>query len=218
MKKKVILEVVMDECQIWERERDVYHNFIQFTWAHTCLSNIHTNTKMSKTQKTITNFFKRKVIDDDESNCKKVWQKSFFFDFVIEKIFLFLNKKPCTDVGGDKLVLRPQHDNLKIVQSNNNSRRVASGYISAKWYQSFEQEFHKSYFKNLEKFITNERNSHTIYPPENQVFSWSFHCDIDNVKVIILGQDPYHGPKQANGLAFSVERDVAKPPRYDGDD
>ncbi|XP_046911632.2 uracil-DNA glycosylase-like [Dermatophagoides farinae] len=153
-------------------------------------SNIHTNTKMSKTQKTITNFFKRKVIDDDESNCKK----------------------PCTDVGGDKLVLRPQHDNLKIVQSNNNSRRVASGYISAKWYQSFEQEFHKSYFKNLEKFITNERNSHTIYPPENQVFSWSFHCDIDNVKVIILGQDPYHGPKQANGLAFSVERDVAKPP------
>lgn len=104
------------------------------------------------------------------------------------------------------------------MQSNNNSRRVASGYISAKWYQSFEQEFHKSYFKNLEKFITNERNSHTIYPPENQVFSWSFHCDIDNVKVIILGQDPYHGPKQANGLAFSVERDVAKPPRYDGDD
>nr|XP_027199873.1 uncharacterized protein LOC113793994 [Dermatophagoides pteronyssinus] len=150
---------------------------------------------MSK-QKTITNFFKRKIIDEIDNGA--------------------ISKKHCINavVGGgdDSSNDKRSNDNSGDNRNDDDRRRVACGYISTKWYKIFEQEFQKQYFKNLEKFIENERNSHTIYPPENQVFSWSFHCDIDNVKVIILGQDPYHGPRQANGLAFSVERNVAKPP------
>ena len=50
-----------------------------------------------------------------------------------------------------------------------------------------------------------ERSKHVIYPPGDQVFSWMKHCTIQDVKVVIIGQDPYHGPKQAHGLCFSVQ-------------
>ena len=54
-------------------------------------------------------------------------------------------------------------------------------------------------------FVKEERKRNIIYPPENKVFSWMQHCGIRDVKVVILGQDPYHGPKQAHGLCFSVQ-------------
>ncbi|XP_059405738.1 uracil-DNA glycosylase-like isoform X4 [Carassius carassius] len=63
-------------------------------------------------------------------------------------------------------------------------------------------------------FVAEERQKHTIYPPENEVFTWTQTCDIKDVKVVILGQDPYHGPNQAHGLCFSVQRPVPPPPRY----
>ncbi|TMS03883.1 Uracil-DNA glycosylase [Larimichthys crocea] len=73
-------------------------------------------------------------------------------------------------------------------------------------------EFGKPYFKQLMDFVSEERKRHTVYPPAEQVFTWTQMCNIRDVKVVILGQDPYHGPNQAHGLCFSVKRPVPPPP------
>lgn len=70
----------------------------------------------------------------------------------------------------------------------------------------------KPYFIKLMEFVAEERKHHTVYPPPHQVFTWTQMCDIRDVKVVILGQDPYHGPNQAHGLCFSVQRPVPPPP------
>ncbi|NWZ94544.1 UNG glycosylase, partial [Nesospiza acunhae] len=64
----------------------------------------------------------------------------------------------------------------------------------------------------LMAFVAEERKRYTVYPPPEQVFTWTQMCDIWDVKVVILGQDPYHGPKQAHGLCFSVQKPVPPPP------
>ncbi|XP_029961634.1 uracil-DNA glycosylase isoform X2 [Salarias fasciatus] len=80
------------------------------------------------------------------------------------------------------------------------------------WRESLSAEFGKGYFKQLTSFVSEERKRHTVYPPADQVFTWTQMCDIRDVKVVILGQDPYHGPNQAHGLCFSVKRPVPPPP------
>lgn len=75
-----------------------------------------------------------------------------------------------------------------------------------------EKEFEKDYYKQLHSYIENEYQTKTIYPPKQQIFRALNLCDYDDVKVVILGQDPYHEPRQANGLAFSVTKDVPIPP------
>lgn len=87
-----------------------------------------------------------------------------------------------------------------------------SSNIGHSWFLALEPEFKKKYFATLSSFLAIERRSHTIYPPENEVFSWTRFCKIRDVKVVIIGQDPYHGPKQAHGLCFSVQKGVAVPP------
>uniref|UniRef100_A0A671TB71 Uracil-DNA glycosylase n=1 Tax=Sinocyclocheilus anshuiensis TaxID=1608454 RepID=A0A671TB71_9TELE len=84
--------------------------------------------------------------------------------------------------------------------------------IGESWKKALNAEFGKPYFKSLMSFVAEERQKHTIYPPENEVFTWTQTCDIKDVKVVILGQDPYHGPNQAHGLCFSVQRPVPPPP------
>uniref|UniRef100_A0A8C1XC04 Uracil-DNA glycosylase n=1 Tax=Cyprinus carpio TaxID=7962 RepID=A0A8C1XC04_CYPCA len=84
--------------------------------------------------------------------------------------------------------------------------------IGESWKKALNAEFGKPYFKLLMSFVAEERQKHTIYPPENEVFTWTQTCDIKDVKVVILGQDPYHGPNQAHGLCFSVQRPVSPPP------
>ncbi|MCL2869382.1 uracil-DNA glycosylase [Candidatus Saccharibacteria bacterium] len=79
------------------------------------------------------------------------------------------------------------------------------------WKPYLDAEFDKPYFKNLSKFLKDAYASATIYPPKSQVFS-AFTTDLDNVKVVIIGQDPYHGTNQAHGLAFSVNPQVPIPP------
>ncbi|KAF1521879.1 Uracil-DNA glycosylase, partial [Eudyptula minor] len=64
----------------------------------------------------------------------------------------------------------------------------------------------------LMAFVAEERKRYTVYPPPDQVFTWTQMCDIRDVKVVILGQDPYHGPNQAHGLCFSVQKPVPPPP------
>lgn len=79
------------------------------------------------------------------------------------------------------------------------------------WKKYLNAEFEKPYFKDLSKFLSKAYVSQTIYPPKSQVFS-TFAAPLDDVKVVIIGQDPYHGPHQAHGLAFSVQPDVGTPP------
>ncbi|XP_035513527.1 uracil DNA glycosylase a isoform X1 [Morone saxatilis] len=80
------------------------------------------------------------------------------------------------------------------------------------WRNGLSAEFGKPYFKQLMSFVADERKRHTVYPPAEHVFTWTQMCDIRDVKVVILGQDPYHGPNQAHGLCFSVKRPVPPPP------
>lgn len=84
--------------------------------------------------------------------------------------------------------------------------------IGNKWDLILQDEFKKDYFTNLMGFIKTEYKTKTIYPKQNEVFNAFRYTDFDNVKVVILGQDPYHGPNQAEGLSFSVSNEVIKPP------
>ncbi|NXC32740.1 UNG glycosylase, partial [Campylorhamphus procurvoides] len=90
-------------------------------------------------------------------------------------------------------------------------RNVPPGFGDS-WRRQLAAEFSKSYFVKLMAFVAEERKRYTVYPPPEQVFTWTQMCDIWDVKVVILGQDPYHGPKQAHGLCFSVQKPVPPPP------
>ena len=80
------------------------------------------------------------------------------------------------------------------------------------WDEVLEDEFEKPYFKTLLDKVDEEYENHNVYPPRGKVFSALTHCDIKNVKVVILGQDPYHEEGQAHGMCFSVMPGVAIPP------
>lgn len=80
------------------------------------------------------------------------------------------------------------------------------------WQQALETELAQPYFKALKVFITSQRASFTIYPPESQVFTAFRATDLADVRVVILGQDPYHGVGQAHGLSFSVPEGIRVPP------
>ncbi len=84
--------------------------------------------------------------------------------------------------------------------------------IHPSWNKVLKSEFEKPYFSDLTSFVKNEYKKGQVYPPGSQIFAAFDHCAYDNVKVVILGQDPYHGPKQANGLCFSVSKEVRTPP------
>lgn len=81
------------------------------------------------------------------------------------------------------------------------------------WKEALADEFQKPYFRDLKAFLLQERQAgHTFYPPGPLIFNALDSTPFDQVKVVILGQDPYHGPGQAHGLSFSVPRGVQAPP------
>lgn len=85
--------------------------------------------------------------------------------------------------------------------------------IEASWKKWLEKEFDSEYFSDIKNKLKNEKeDGKIIYPPGNQIFAAFDHCSFDNVKVVIIGQDPYHGEGQANGLCFSVAPGIKKPP------
>ncbi|WP_318347026.1 uracil-DNA glycosylase [Aquipluma nitroreducens] len=84
--------------------------------------------------------------------------------------------------------------------------------IEASWKEQLRDEFEKPYFKQLTDFVRSEYTSQTVYPPAKLIFNAFEQCPFDQVKVVILGQDPYHGPGQAHGLCFSVNDGVDFPP------
>ncbi|KUJ62318.1 uracil-DNA glycosylase [Flavobacteriaceae bacterium CRH] len=84
--------------------------------------------------------------------------------------------------------------------------------MHSSWKPVLNDEFEKSYFKELIEFVKSEYTTKTCYPKGSQIFSAFDHCHFDQVKVVIIGQDPYHGPNQANGLCFSVNDGIPFPP------
>lgn len=84
--------------------------------------------------------------------------------------------------------------------------------IEESWKQILSAEFEKDYFRQLTDFVRNEYRSTTVYPPGKLIFNAFNLCPFEQVKVVIIGQDPYHGPGQAHGLCFSVNDNVPFPP------
>ncbi|MBT8280420.1 MAG: uracil-DNA glycosylase [Muriicola sp.] len=84
--------------------------------------------------------------------------------------------------------------------------------IHKSWQPYLEEEFNKPYFAELVTFVKAEYGRHTCYPPGNRIFAAFDHSTFDSTKVVIIGQDPYHGEGQANGLCFSVKDEMPHPP------
>ena len=84
--------------------------------------------------------------------------------------------------------------------------------LNGSWHSYLEYEFKKPYFEHLDIFVRAEYGLHPCYPPFNQIFNAFDRCAFEAVKVVIIGQDPYHGEGQANGLCFSVNEGIPHPP------
>ncbi len=84
--------------------------------------------------------------------------------------------------------------------------------IDLSWKSRLEGEFEKPYFQSLIQFVRKEYQEEAVHPPGKQIFHAFDACDFDKLRVVIIGQDPYHGPGQANGLCFSVGDGVRVPP------
>jgi uracil-DNA glycosylase len=84
--------------------------------------------------------------------------------------------------------------------------------IEESWKTVLADEFEKKYFADLTNFVRNEYKTHKIYPPAKLIFNAFDQCPFNQLKAVILGQDPYHGPGQAHGLCFSVNDGIPFPP------
>lgn len=84
--------------------------------------------------------------------------------------------------------------------------------LSPSWFAELEGEFSKDYMVKLKKFLDQEVKNYIIYPPAKDTFNAFKYCPLNQIKVVILGQDPYHGPNQAHGLCFSVRQGIDEPP------
>ncbi|MDF2447689.1 MAG: uracil-DNA glycosylase [Bacteroidota bacterium] len=80
------------------------------------------------------------------------------------------------------------------------------------WHRKLESECNEPYFKSLQEFVLKERNQFTVYPPEKDTFTALNLTSLKEIKAVILGQDPYHQPRQAHGLSFSVNYGIKIPP------
>jgi len=84
--------------------------------------------------------------------------------------------------------------------------------IEKSWKKALKDQFKEPYFKNLANFVRNEYLTSEVFPPQKKIFSAFELCPIEKVRVVIIGQDPYHGPGQANGLSFAVDKNSVIPP------
>ncbi len=90
--------------------------------------------------------------------------------------------------------------------------KVMSVKIEESWHKALADEFEKGYFADLTDFVRREYSSVRVYPPAGSIFRALDSCPFDKVRVVIIGQDPYHGVGQANGMCFSVNEGVEWPP------
>jgi uracil-DNA glycosylase len=98
------------------------------------------------------------------------------------------------------------------MSDNSASIHVPNIQIEASWKKLLKDELQADYFRKLIEFVKSEKEEETIYPTGSRIFAAFDHTPVKNVKVVIIGQDPYHGPDQANGLCFSVSSGIKPPP------
>jgi uracil-DNA glycosylase len=84
--------------------------------------------------------------------------------------------------------------------------------IENSWKEALNDVFKQEFFSKLISFVNDEYKTHQVFPPREEIFNAFWHCPLEKVKVVILGQDPYHGPGQAHGLSFSVKPGIQFPP------
>ncbi len=84
--------------------------------------------------------------------------------------------------------------------------------LTNQWYDLLKSEFDKAYYKTLVQTLNDEYKQYTVYPERKDIYNALNYTDYKDVRVVILGQDPYHGPGQAHGLSFSVKPDIKIPP------
>ena len=84
--------------------------------------------------------------------------------------------------------------------------------LGSSWFNNIAQEFSKNYMLKLNEFLAEEIKTQTVYPSSENTFNAFKLCPLDQIKIVILGQDPYHGPSQAHGLCFSVQEGIKPPP------
>ena len=84
--------------------------------------------------------------------------------------------------------------------------------LNSNWSKILEEELQKPYFTKIIELLSTENNTNEIYPKQDDIFKCLELTPFSKVKVVIIGQDPYHGPGQANGLAFSVNKGISIPP------
>lgn len=107
---------------------------------------------------------------------------------------------------------KPGPDLFASAETDSAAAKHLRDLVPADWRKILADEFTQPYFAALAEFVAAERAKHTVYPPEVDVFNALKYTPFDKVKVLLLGQDPYHGPNQAHGLAFSVKPGVTPPP------
>jgi uracil-DNA glycosylase len=124
------------------------------------------------------------------------------------------NKSVSSNDGIDKGQMVQGNDEMReAMDSDQCVQNLISGLVEPSWKKALAHAIDFDSFRNLASFIHEERTSGaTIYPPQEDIFSALNLCPLEKVKVVIVGQDPYHGPGQGHGLAFSVRRGVRPPP------
>ena len=103
-------------------------------------------------------------------------------------------------------MLIPNNINFELVETK------ISPKIESSWKEILAEEFKADYFRELKSFLIKEKQQHEIYPKGEHIFEAFNRCPFNKTKLVILGQDPYHGPGQAHGLCFSVQKGIRKPP------
>ena len=101
---------------------------------------------------------------------------------------------------------------LEIINLKSKIKSMVDVKIEPSWKELLQDEFEKPYFSELIQFVKNEYKTTKIYPAGKLIFNAFDHCPAEQTKVVILGQDPYHGPGQAHGLCFSVPEGIEQPP------
>lgn len=88
----------------------------------------------------------------------------------------------------------------------------SNAQLDESWLEHLQDEFNEDYMKELKQFLVEEKKEHIVYPKDSDIFNAFNFTSLDKVKLVIIGQDPYHGPGQAHGLCFSVPNGIAIPP------
>ncbi|XP_075262061.1 uracil-DNA glycosylase-like [Convolutriloba macropyga] len=108
--------------------------------------------------------------------------------------------------------MKPTNEPSPAILNNVKAMQSYSDLIEESWRKELAKELSSSYFQKLEEFVNKRRSNNQVFPVPEDVFSWSHFCPLSAVKVVIIGQDPYHDDNQAHGLCFSVKKGVPAPP------